>query len=204
MLGMPASRPRPLPSRSAGTTLIEILVTLAIVAIGLLGTVGLQIKLQQSEFESYQRSQALLLLKDMTSRISANRNKASEYINMATAAAPLGAGMTCPVTSTSITEKDVAEWCALLQGAAELSGNSRVGALVGARGCIQAAGGSPPEFVVTVAWQGGTPAAASGNTVINSADLCGGGTTYDIAGNAACTGNRCRRAVSATVKIAPL
>jgi type IV pilus assembly protein PilV len=61
-----------------GTTLLEVLVTLVILAIGLLGLAGLQTRLQVSEMEAYQRSQALILLNDMASRIASNRANAVE------------------------------------------------------------------------------------------------------------------------------
>ena len=56
-----------------GTSMIEVLVTLVIIAFGLLGMVGLQAKLQSTEMESYQRTQALLLLDDLRGRVEANR-----------------------------------------------------------------------------------------------------------------------------------
>ncbi|MHB1054222.1 MAG: type IV pilus modification protein PilV, partial [Thiobacillus sp.] len=62
-----------------GTSLLEVLVTILILAIGLLGLAGLQARLQVSEMESYQRSQALILLDDMASRIAANRPNALSY-----------------------------------------------------------------------------------------------------------------------------
>ena len=45
--------------------MIEVLVTIAIVIIGLLGLLQLQTQLHKSEVESYQRTQALMLLEDM-------------------------------------------------------------------------------------------------------------------------------------------
>ena len=62
--------------RQRGASLIEVLVTLVIVAFGLLGIVGMQARLQVSEMEAYQRSQALLLLNDMANRIAINRQLA--------------------------------------------------------------------------------------------------------------------------------
>jgi len=47
--------------RHGGFTLIEILVTLFILAIGLLGLAGMQALAQKTELESYQRAQALIL-----------------------------------------------------------------------------------------------------------------------------------------------
>ena len=51
--------------RNSGFTMIEVLVSLLVITFGLLGLAGLQTRMQQAEFESYQRSQALVLLYDM-------------------------------------------------------------------------------------------------------------------------------------------
>ncbi|WP_232324480.1 type IV pilus modification PilV family protein, partial [Variovorax sp. WDL1] len=69
-----------------GATLLEALVTLVIIAFGLLGLVGLQSRLQVSEMEAYQRSQALILLNDMANRIAINRRAAGSYVT----ATPVG------------------------------------------------------------------------------------------------------------------
>ena len=53
----------PLPPRYArqrGVSLVEVLITLLILAFGLLGVAGLQAKMSLAEMESYQRSQAIL------------------------------------------------------------------------------------------------------------------------------------------------
>ena len=55
-----------------GATMIEVLITIVILAFGLLGLVGLQAKVQLADFESYQRAQAVVLLSDMVDRINAN------------------------------------------------------------------------------------------------------------------------------------
>ena len=55
------------PSAAArGSSLVEIMVTLVILAFGLLGVAGLQTKVGVAEMESYQRAQALLALSQMT------------------------------------------------------------------------------------------------------------------------------------------
>jgi prepilin-type N-terminal cleavage/methylation domain-containing protein len=51
--------------RQRGFSLVEILVTLVIAMIGLLGLAGVQIRAHQAELESYQRAQALVLVSDM-------------------------------------------------------------------------------------------------------------------------------------------
>lgn len=178
--------------------MIEVLVTLVIVAFGLLGLVGLQTRLQSSEMESYQRSQALLLLNDMANRITTNRSSASldTYVAGASLSNPLGAGMTCPTSTTSLAERDLKEWCNALQGAGETmnSGANNVGAMIGGRGCVESVGS---DYLVTVAWQGLTPISAPPSSVACGKD------NYDALGSS-CVGDRCRRAVTTLVRIASL
>jgi type IV pilus assembly protein PilV len=177
-------------SAQRGTTMIEVLVTIVILTLGLLGMAGLQARLQVSEMESYQRAQALILLEDMATRIKINRAAAATYVT----GSPLGAGMTCPVNGTpTVQQRDASEWCNALQGAAETVGGSKVGAMIGGRGCIENLVAN--EYLVTVAWQGMAPLSAPPSTV-----TCGQG-EYD---SAACTGDRCRRAITTVVRIGTL
>lgn len=172
---------------------MEVLVTMLIVAFGLLGLGGLQMRLELSDMESYQRAQALALLDDMTNRIATNRAQAAVYVTGA--ASPLGSGMTCPTTSATVEQTDTAQWCAALQGAAEKLGNAKTGAAVGARGCVENIGAN--QYLITVAWQGMTPISAPPGAV-----ACGTG-LYDTAGSS-CTGDMCRRVVTSVLNIATL
>ena len=175
----------------AGASMIEILVTILIMAFGLLGMTGLQMRLQLSEVESYQRSQALLLLNDMASRIATNRTGAPSYVTGAT----YGAGMACPTSTTTTADRDLKEWCLGLQGAGETSnaGATQQGAMVGGRGCVETVDG---DYLVTVAWQGMTPISAPPASV-----TCGAG-VYDDGSN--CKDDMCRRVVTTVVRIATL
>lgn len=177
-----------------GATAIEILVTLVVVALGLLGIAGLQMRLQSSEVEAYQRSQALLLLTDMSARINANRNNAASYAMGP--ANPVGTGMTCPTDVTTTRNRDVAEWCAAIQGASELvtGTTTKTGAMIGGRGCIEAVDG---EYLITVVWQGLTPVAAPPASV-----ACGAG-AFDGAGTP-CVNDLCRRWMTTVVRVADL
>jgi len=175
-----------------GSMMLEVLVTIVIITIGLFGLAGLQAKLQSSEMESYQRAQALLLLNDMASRITTNRNAAASYVT----ASPLGVQMSCPTSTTTQKDIDIGEWCAALQGAAEKSGANDVGAMIGGRGCVESLGGR--DYMVTVTWQGLVPISAPPASV-----SCGEG-EYDGATGAACINDLCRRAVTTIVRIADL
>jgi type IV pilus assembly protein PilV len=177
-----------------GTSMIEVLVTIVILTFGLLGLVGLQTKLQVSEMEAYQRAQALILLEDMANRIASNRNFAADYVTGT--ATPLGAGMNCPTTVTTRQQIDAGEWCNVLQGAAEISDASRVGAMIGGRGCVEGLVGN--EYMVTVAWQGMGPVSAPPASVACAAGL------YNGAAGAACSNDLCRRTVTTIVRIATL
>ncbi|MEJ6654971.1 MAG: prepilin-type N-terminal cleavage/methylation domain-containing protein [Pseudomonas sp.] len=175
--------------RQQGLTLIELMVTVLILLVGLLGLAGLQSRLQQSEIESYQRVQALILLNDMSSRIMANRYDADSYVT----SSPLGAN-TCPPAGSTRSSKDVNQWCLALKGAAEKIGGTDVGTLIGGRGCVESV--SANTFMVSVAWQGLIPLDPP------PASVSCGANTYNDTG--ACSNDRCRRAVTTLVRIAEL
>ena len=139
--------------------MIEVLVTLIILLVGLLGLAGLMVQSQRSEVESYQRVQALILLKDMAGRINANRKVASCYAftptvlsNPAATGTFLGTGSTvtpaCAGVGTAMQQTqakaDMNAWNALLTGAAEVSAGNNVGAMIGARGCVSYNGTAAP------------------------------------------------------------
>jgi type IV pilus assembly protein PilV len=145
-----------------GVTLIEILVTLVILMVGLLGLVGVMIQSQRSQFESYQRVQALMLVQDLAARMNANKAVASCYV----LSGFLGGtnGITVPAASTCTTgtstqkarvEADLTEWRDLLLGASEqlVSGSTNVGGMLGARGCVTQDATSG-IYQVSIAWQG--------------------------------------------------
>lgn len=174
-----------------GTSMIEVLVTMVILAIGLLGLAGLQSRFGVSQMESYQRAQALVLLQDMASRIATNRANAASYVTGT--ANPLPNEGICPVVVGTRGEIDANQWCNALLGAAEIDGGAKAGAMIGARGCVEAL--SSNEYLITVAWQGMGPVAGPPASV-----ECGQG-AYD---DAQCPNDLCRRAVTTLVRIADL
>lgn len=62
--------------RQAGFTLIEVLVTFLIVAIGLLGLGALQVNTMNNSFETYQRALVASIIEDMAARIRMNSQAA--------------------------------------------------------------------------------------------------------------------------------
>ena len=179
--------------------MIEVMVSLVILMLGLLGLVGLITVSQRAETESYQRSQALLLLQDIAGRINANRRVATCYAITtdtlngvpymgvgSTVAAPCGFGT---LQANTLATGDLNAWNGLLTGTAETQGGLNLGAMVGARGCVSFDAPSG-VYLVSIAWQGIVTTAAP-----NSSLTCGKG----LYGNEAL-----RRVVSMNVQIANL
>ncbi len=171
--------------------MIEVLVTIVVLTLGLLGLVGLQTRLQALEMDAYQRSQAMILLEDMANRLAANRDFASSYVTGTNA---FGTGMTCPTTAATLLQRDNSEWCNAIKGASEKSGSSNVGVMVGGRGCIEDLGNN--NYLITVAWQGMSAVSPPPDSV-----ACGKN-QYDGAADSACTNDRCRRVVTTIIHIA--
>lgn len=201
--------------RHTGSSLIEVLVTMTILSIGLLGLVGLMVQSQRSEVESYQRVQALVLLDDMVNRINANRTASACYAftDFATGVGYVGTGATYAFTTACSTatlvgpqvasltsaqkdalaatvNTDIKAWSDLLLGTSEQLAAGNVGAMLGARGCVDIVDATNRVYRVSVVWQG------SYDTFSPQADnLCGKG----LYGS-----ETLRRVVSASVQVADL
>jgi type IV pilus assembly protein PilV len=144
--------------RQSGFSLIEVLVTIAILMIGLLGLAALQTNATIAEMEAYQRSQALVLVQDMADRIAANKANADSYKRV-----DIGLTPPAPCGATPGADLDLCEWNNKLAGAAEVTaGGGRTGAMIGARGCITEP--TPNVYMITVAWQGFSVAGIPANT----------------------------------------
>ena len=204
-----------LPSRNiqSGTSMIEVLITMVILMIGLLGIAGLQIRAHLAELESYQRVQALILLQDMVDRINNNRYVATCYAITTTPATgipflgtPLpaanyaGAGLACTAgtpAQQAMALADLAAWNQALQGAS--AGGANTGGLIGARGCITQEDPTNRVYRVSISWQGRSPTIdpAVSDPVLgtNAVLTCGSGNYGD---------ERMRRIVNTTLRIGAL
>jgi type IV pilus assembly protein PilV len=160
-----------LPRRlSAGFALVESMVTIVVIAFGLLGVAGLVSRSFVSETEANQRTQAALLLQDMVARIEANRANVAAYVTG-------DAGITGYVDvggvptliscdpAAPLVERDRCEWGQKLAGADERIEARNASMLVGAIGCIYELDAFNRVYAVSVAWQG------AGEGATPSADL---------------------------------
>lgn len=147
-----------------GFLLIEVLVAVVILLFALMGTAGLIMRSSQSEMESYQRMQAVALMQDISARINANRQVATCYANgangmsLGTGAALPAACTTGTATQQAMANADLSAWNRSLLGSAEVttaaSGAQAVGAMIGARGCIETVDAVNQIYRVSVSWQG--------------------------------------------------
>jgi len=156
--------------KARGFSLIEVLVTIVIVSVGLLGIAGLMVQAQHVEFESYQRGQALLLVEDMAQRIINNRPNAASYVQAGAipASQTLETAAACNAKASQALG-DICEWQNLLRGSAvQSSGAAAATHLSGARGCITAVPGTTGVYVVEVVWQGRTSIGAPATTCANT------------------------------------
>ncbi len=126
-----------------GFTLIEVLVTLVVLAIGLLGLAGLQASSLKHNNNAYQRTQATFLAYDILDRMRANPIgvEAGNYNAIDTGSLPTNpacASTSC--TPAQLADTDTLEWATHLTTA-----------LPSGRGVITGTAANAP-FTVTVMW----------------------------------------------------
>ena len=168
--------------RQTGTSLVEVMVTLAILSFSLLGIAALQSKVGTAEMESYQRAQALVALSQMTERMTSNIANAAAYVTGP--ANPLGTGDAQPANCAGLTgvALDQCDWSNTLKGAGETTGGgASVGAMIGGRGCVEQVQAAVFTlnnclvgiYRVSVVWQGMAPTVAPNANVACGAGLYG-------------------------------
>ena len=89
--------------RQTGFSLLEVLVSIVVLSLGLLGFAGLQVASIKNSASAYQRSQATILAHDIIDRMRVNRIQAVSGSYNTTVGATPGAG-------ASIAAQDLAEW----------------------------------------------------------------------------------------------
>ncbi|MGB0449944.1 MAG: type IV pilus modification protein PilV [Porticoccaceae bacterium] len=145
-------------TKTRGFSIIEVLITLLVFSVGLLGYASLQDRAQKAQLEVYQRVYALNLIDYMVDQIRANPAAQGCY---GLAGIEVGSGYSgsysCSSYGTAETQAQVAaavnEWSDLLKGSGEVSAGNNVGGLLNARGCI-VYNNVNETYTVSVVWQG--------------------------------------------------
>lgn len=164
-----------------GFTLIEVLVTFILIAIGLLGLAALQVSTINTGFEAHQRALVTALVDDMAERVRMNPIDAFENYQS------FDTGISCstlenadgPLSPEDRAANDRCHWAAVLRGLSvkvNEADTRGLGAPLGAMGCLETDKRANGETVVrvAVAWQGLTaqvaPYAPCGAGLFTNAD----------------------------------
>ena len=191
--------------REEGMLMIEVLITILIVSIGLLGIAAMFMRSQVVSDEAYQRYQALDMAHQLSEQLSTNRTEAnlgaaSAYVTGTTGGALPGAPSFTPATACSpctpseMAAKDLTLFNDLIIGAQKTQGSSKISALIAARGCVEFLGDSatvedPPRYRISVVWQG----RQASTDIPSGGSDCGGLTLYGT--------DKLRRIVSLEVQV---
>lgn len=137
--------------QESGFTLIEILVTMFILAIGLLGLAGMTTEGMKNNQGAYLRTQASILAYDMVDRIRANKDQVAGYQGFSTVGAsttpPSCVSSTSGCTAADRVTADLVEWTRQVQGV-----GSGIAMLPGGQGRIVFDGASS-VYTITIEWQ---------------------------------------------------
>ena len=155
--------------------MIEVLVTILIVTLGLLGIAALFARSQQINDEAYQRFQALHIARKLAESMSVNTTEATNGAGSAYVAANVDADYAAPSGASAQVATDMTNFKNALVGAGLVTDKL---ALVGAIGCVdyvdRTPTGSAPDlnyprvfYRISVAWTGrqatGAPQAGASN-----------------------------------------
>ncbi|MDA8260138.1 MAG: type IV pilus modification protein PilV [Betaproteobacteria bacterium] len=160
-----------------GFSLLEVIITMAILAVGLLGLAGLQARALNAEVESFSRAQAMMLANELVNRMGSNLAEVKTSTSAGTGynrqdgggvKEIFGAGYSndcisvanntpalqasCCAAKATIAARDLCEWDLALKGIGEAVGTSKVGAMSEARACVFNTG-TAGVFQIDVVWQ---------------------------------------------------
>lgn len=154
-----------------GFTLIEVMVTVFVVAVGLLGVAGLQAYAKKSNFDAVQRTQAAALAQDLIERMRANPGQGADYLTDAgdgisldapppvptTACTASSSGGSPACTPVQVVAFDRYEWSRALFGDVELSEGEASGGLSEPTACVTNSSAPCGVYTIAIAWRGITP-----------------------------------------------
>jgi len=170
--------------KSKGVTMVEVLVSIIIFSVGLIGIARLQIVSKQTNYDSVQRVAATAIANDILSRMRANGGELFTYVT-ANGVNTVGRGSItteptpdCSTTGNACTAQQLAahdlwEIEQALDGVSEQnSDGDSLGGISQPTACVTGPNdGSAGVYIVTIAWRGKT------ELVNASASTCGDGTS---------------------------
>ena len=161
---------------------MEVLVSVFILSVGVLGVAGLQITAKRSNFEATQRTTAAALAQDIVERMRSNAEQLAIYTNAGVGRTISGTSIpviTCVTdcAPAALAQYDLYELEQAANGVTEQIAGDNVGGLTLPTTCISGPAGGPGIYSVAIAWRGMTKIS---NPAI---DACGSGSgKYDTVG----------------------
>jgi type IV pilus assembly protein PilV len=155
---------QPMQSRQRGLTLVEVMITVVVFSIGLLGVAGLHAFAKRATFEASQRSTASELAHTLLEEMRFNSGGLGNFV----AAGTLGGGtraapaVSCndPLNACSAAQlatQSLWQWERMLDGGKETLAAADSGGLVDPTACVTGPpGGAAGTYAVTVVWRGVT------------------------------------------------
>lgn len=151
--------------QETGVSLVEVLVTLVLISLAMLGSASLQVLSKQSNFSAAQRTGASHLANDYLARMRGNRLALADYLP----ANDLGAGSlgdapekNCATDGVNCSNDEIAafdqwQWEQELDGAMERAAGVNTGGLLEPTACITGpVGGVAGVYQIDIAWRGAT------------------------------------------------
>ncbi len=169
-----------------GFSLIEVLITIFIVAIGLLAGAALQLISKKNSYDAVQRTTAAALAHEIIERMRANPTQRDQYL-IAAVTEMSQPGVDCTSSDCSAAElaqHDLWTWRNALLGNAETVDGEASGGLVSPEGCITA-GAACGQYDIAIAWRGVTPlpeadaSTPANDPIRNPCGIGGSNTDYD-------------------------
>lgn len=138
-----------------GFSLVELVIAMAVMAIGIVGAVATQATAKRSGLDASQRSKATYFANDMIERMRLNSTQLDAYAatDYGTSEFSIETEVDCsintPCTPQNMALYDQFQWHLLLSGKSVLSGERQTGGLVKPTGCIQNNAG---YVTIVVSW----------------------------------------------------
>jgi type IV pilus assembly protein PilV len=149
-------------NRQKGIGLIEVLISILVISVGVLGLTGAQVTAKRAVQEAIQRSSAAFLAQDILERMRTNGGQLADYV---TDGALLGGGTIGSLakdcisainicTPTELVAYDLYQWEQAIDGAGEVRNAQSVGGLLTPTACITQV---DDVITVAIAWRGMSP-----------------------------------------------
>lgn len=150
-----------------GYFLLEVMITVVVLSIGLLGLGALQVHSKQTNMVAAQRTFVSHLAHDLLERMRSNDEGLASYIGSDSVVTLTGSSMSVPASScvsgsmcdpVQLAAYDLWEWEQKLAGAMSQIASTNAGVLLSPTACIsRPSGGGSGTYTVAIAWRSTKP-----------------------------------------------